>query len=206
MKSIILLLTFVLISLFSVSQNHKRYGIDTVEDVPKGLKIGDMAPDFSGTNQNGEMISLSKSLEKGKVVLIFYRGYWCPVCNRYLKQYQDSLDLIIAKGARIIAVTPEQEEGLEMTIDNIKPGFDIISDKNNHIQKKYDVLFKVTEPYTQMIEDKLFANIAENNGMDEAFLPVPATFIIDKDGEIEYVQFDTNYRNRATVKAILSNL
>ncbi len=206
MKLIIICTAFVFISLFSFSQDYIKYGIDNKLDIPKGLSIGDIAPDFTGTNQNGEIISLSESLRKGKVVLIFYRGYWCPICNRYLNQYQDSLDLIVSKGAQIIAVTPEQEEGLKITIDKIKPGFDIISDKNNKIQKKYDVLFKVTENYTLMIENKLLVNIPRNNGMDEAFLPVPATFVIGKDGKIEYVQFDPNYKNRATVNSILSNI
>lgn len=206
MKKIGLLLTFVLLFSISSAQDYAKYGMNTKDYTPKGLEVGDTAPDFSGVNQEGEKVSLSEKLNEGKVILIFYRGYWCPVCSRYLKQYQDSLQLIIDKGARIIAVTPEQERGVEQTVEEVEPGFDIISDQNNEIQKRYDVLFEVTDNYNQKINKFLSADIAENNGMSEAYLPVPASFIIGQDGKIEYVQFDPNYKNRSTVKTMLDNL
>jgi len=206
MKKIGLLVTFIFTCLISSAQDYAKYGMNTKDFTPQGLEVGDIAPDFLGVNQNGEKVSLSDNLNKGKVVLIFYRGYWCPVCSRYLKQYQDSLQLITEKGAQIIAVTPEQEEGVDKTVKKVKADFDIISDRNNEIQKKYDVLFKVTDDYDKKIHKFLSANIAENNKTTEAYLPVPATFIIGADGKIKYVQFDPNYKNRSTVKSMLDNL
>jgi peroxiredoxin len=92
------------------------------------------------------------------------------------------------------------------TLDDTEAEFDIISDKGNIIQKKYKVLFKVTDKYKVKIKTFLFTDIAKNNGEEVAHLPVPATYIIGQDGKIEFVQFDVNYKNRATVKDILQHL
>ncbi len=70
----------------------------------------------------------------------------------------------------------------------------------------YKVLFSVTEDYQKKIVDKLESNIAENNGKTEAQLPVPATYVIGKDGIIKYAQFDLNYKNRASIDEILNAL
>ena len=72
---------------------------------PAGLKVNDKAPDFSSKDQNGKIISLKDELKRGKVVLIFYRGQWCPYCNKELKSMEDSLSLITSKGATVVAVT-----------------------------------------------------------------------------------------------------
>ena len=181
-------------------------GVDAGEKIPEGLHIGDTAPDFKGINQKGEIIHLYDALKKGKVVLLFYRGYWCGSCNKYLADYQDSLRLITARGARIIAVTPEQSDGVDKTIEKTGAGFDIVSDHENTIMKKYDVDFKVTSTYKSLVNLFKSVSIAENNDQEEAWLPVPATYIINKKGIIEFVQFDPDYKNRASVKQMLKNL
>jgi len=199
-----LFIMFFTICLYS--QNYALNGIDTGEKIPKGLKVGDAAPDFRGINQQGKEIRLSDEWKKGKVVLIFYRGYWCGSCNKYLADYQDSLQMITSKGAKIIAVTPEQFEGVEKTIDKTGANFDIISDHDNEIMKKYKVDFKVTATHKTLVKIFTPANISENNHQEEAWLPVPATYIIGRDGVIEFVQFDPDYKDRASVKQIIRHL
>ncbi|MBN2174230.1 MAG: AhpC/TSA family protein [Bacteroidales bacterium] len=190
----------------AAGQNYSVAGIDKNETIPKGLQVGALAPGFNGTNQFGDTVNLKEKLKTGKVVLIFYRGYWCPVCNRYLQNYQDSLQLIIDKGAHFMAITPEQAEGVRKTIGKTGASFDLITDSSNHIMQLYGVDFKVTGTYQFLVNVFESANIAKNNGQEEAYLPVPATYIIGTDGRIEYVQFDPNYKIRASVKQILENL
>src|SRR5258705_10080611 len=79
---------------------------------PEGLFINSKAPDFKGINQKNEEIRLKDLLKAGKVVLVFYRGYWCPYCNRELKKLEDSLQFILDKGAQLVAVTPEKPESI----------------------------------------------------------------------------------------------
>src|SRR6187455_1897869 len=80
------------------------------QERPEGLFINSKAPDFKATDQYGKEIRLKDVLKDSLVVLIFYRGQWCPYCNRQLKKLEDSLQLIKDKRAKLIAVTPEKTE------------------------------------------------------------------------------------------------
>ena len=201
---------FFFTALFFLSaraQDYSEYGIDTSQTAPpKGLPMGSIAPDFNGSDQDGNRIRLKSLLKKGPLVLIFYRGQWCPVCNAYLKTFQDSLSLITQRGAQVIAVSPETVENARETQSKTKLTVPILSDTSQKIMKDYGVFFHVTGGYDLKIKVFLFTSIASNNGKDDAYLPVPATYIIDTDGKIVWRQFDINYKNRASVRSILKNL
>ena len=80
----------------------------------KGLKEGDKAPMFNGMDQNGKNVSLRSALKAHRsVVLFFYRGQWCPYCNKHIKELQDSLNLLSGKDAYVIGVTPETKENID---------------------------------------------------------------------------------------------
>lgn len=182
------------------------FGIDVNFAVPSGLKPGDSAPDFSASDAEGKLVSLAEELEAGPVVIIFYRGEWCPVCNRYLSNFQDSLSYVLSAGAKVLAVTPEKPSSALEMIANTGATFTVIPDPTEEIMISYDVAFNVTEEYQQKIRNALEADIASNNDKQDAILPVPATFIIDQDGIIVYRQFNLDYHIRATVKDILEHL
>jgi len=183
-----------------------KWGIDINFGTPAGLNPGEMAPDFSGIDTQGNNISLNSELKKGAVVLIFYRGEWCPVCNRYLNNFQDSLSYVLATGARVLAITPEKQSSALTMKEKVSATFTIITDPTEEIMKSYKVMFNVTEAYEKKIINALEADIAGNNNKEEANLPVPATFIINQQGVIVYRQFDLDYHIRATIKDILDNL
>jgi peroxiredoxin len=183
-----------------------KHGIDVNFSVPSGLKTGAKAPEFTANDVNGHAISLSNELKNGPVVIIFYRGEWCPVCNRYLSNFQDSLSYIIDTGAKVLAVTPEMPVNANKMIKKTGATFTVIPDPTEEIMQSYDVRFNVTEAYQEKIRTALEADIATNNGKDEARLPVPATFIISQDGIIVYRQFNLDYHVRASVKDIIDHL
>jgi len=183
----------------------KKFGIED-NDVPKGLMVGEKAPLFTGIDQNGSTFDLRSQLKKSSVVLIFYRGYWCPVCSKYLKSYVDSAELVTEKGATLLFITPEAEDGVEKTIKKNKLNYTVVLDKDESIMKAFDVDFEVTRGYQKKIKTFLFADIAKNNNKETAILPVPATFIIDQSGTVVYRQFDLNYKNRASIREIVENL
>ncbi len=170
------------------------------------MKVGDKAPDFVAYDQTGKQVQLTKLLEKGPVVLFFYRGKWCPVCSRYLNDYQDSINLIIDQGFNVVAVTPESIENVEQTVKFHNLTFTVLYDCQEQIMKDYDVMFTVTKDYQDMIRKRFSTSIAENNGREEAHLPVPATYIINRDGIIVAEQFNPDYHYRASVKWMLQNL
>ena len=172
---------------------------------PEGLKVGDKAPFFSANNQDGKEINLKKLLKKGTVVVLFYRGQWCPYCNQQLKKVNDSLELITAKGATVLAITPETAENVQKTIEKTKASFSIIEDKDLAIMKSYKVNFAVDE--NTIAKYKNYGiDFDKVNGSNSSNLPVPATYIIGKNGKIKYAFFDVNYTKRASVKDIIEHL
>lgn len=178
----------------------------SAQNSPKGLNLNDKAPEFTARDQHGKTISLSEELKKGAVVLVFYRGQWCPYCNRQLKELEDSVSLIQRKGATVLTITPEVQENIEKTISKTKASYPILHDEGLRIMKSYDVAFQVDdktiETYKKYGIDFMNANGQENG----ANLPVPAVYVINKEGRIIYKYFDRDYRKRATVKEILAHL
>jgi len=206
MKTLITTLLLVA-SMTALSQTDpKKHGIDVSGGVPEGLKEGEVAPAISVIDQNGQTVSLAERLKKGSVVLLFYRGYWCPVCNKYLGEFQTELDQILQKGASVIAVTPEANDGVEKTTTKNNLTFSVLSDQGYRIMDAYKVRFLVTDPYAGKIKTFLGTSIADNNNDDKPYLPIPATFIIRQDGKIKKVFFDHDYRNRPTVSEIVRYL
>lgn len=174
--------------------------------IPKGLNIGDDAPKLNFTTADNKKATLQSYYKKQPVVIIFYRGYWCPVCNKHLSEFAQKAKQIETAGAKLIAISSESYDNVAKTKEQTGANFTIISDTDGSIRKAFDVNFKVTEEYHAMIQDKLKASIAETNANKQAELPVPATFIIDKSGKIVYKQFNPNYKIRASVEDILNNL
>jgi peroxiredoxin len=110
------------------------------QEAPEGLFINSKAPDFKAKDQNGKEVRLKDLLKEGKkVVLVFYRGNWCPYCNRHLKRLEDSLQLIKDKNAELIAITPEKPDGIEKTVEKTKAEYSILYDEGLKIMKAYEV-------------------------------------------------------------------
>lgn len=177
----------------------------SAQEAPEGLFINSKAADFKAKDQNGNEIRLKDLLKKGKVVLVFYRGQWCPYCNRQLKKLEDSLALIKEKGATVIAVTPELPENITKTIEKTNAEFSILYDEGLKIMKAYEVEFEVPQNTVDRYRNAGI-KLNELNGKNGNYLPVPATYIIDKDGNITYRFFDADYKKRPSVKDILDHL
>ncbi len=170
-----------------------------------GLKMGEKAPEFTTKNQDGKALQLSKLLKTGPVVLVFYRGQWCPYCNKQLSALQDSLGMLTAKNATVIAVSPEKQESVAQTIQKTKATFNVVSDMGLDLSKKYQVNYVVTE---KMLSDYkgYGVDIAAGNGRNGGNLPVPATYIISKEGKIIYAFVNADITQRASVASLLSAL
>lgn len=175
------------------------------QNKPEGLFINSKAPNFSGTDQNGNKVELKDLRKKGKVVVVFYRGNWCPYCNKHLQKLQDSLSLITEKGASVVAISPENTEGIVKTVEKTKVSFPILHDEEMKIAKSYQVSFKVDDSTAQRYKNADI-DLLKINNQKEALLPVPAVYIINKDGSVTYRFFEADYKRRVSVKEILANL
>ncbi len=175
------------------------------QETPEGLFIASKAPDFKAKDQQGKEIRLKDELKKGKVVLVFYRGQWCPYCNKHLKKLEDSLQLIKDKGAILIAVSPETTENITKTVEKTGATYSILHDEGMKIMKAYDVDFELQEN-TVIRYRNGGIDIEANNGKNGKWLPIPAVYIIDQESTVTYRFFDTDYKKRPSVQEILKHL
>lgn len=172
----------------------------------KGLQVGDTVTDFTAVDLHDSVFTLSEALKKGPVVVVFYRGQWCPVCNKHLSHLQDSLQLIYKKGASVIAVSPERSEFLKRTAEKTHASFSLLYDDGYKISGLFDVTFKPDSMTAIMYNTLLGANLKKANTDDSQRLPIPATFIIGTDGKIVWRHFDPDYKKRSTSADIIRNI
>jgi len=171
-----------------------------------GLKKGAEAPTFTVVDNSGKTLDLGNLLKTHKaVVLFFYRGQWCPYCNKHIKQLQDSLQLLTEKGAYVIGVTPETNENINKTIDKTHASFSLVHDDGYRIMKAYDVKYTVDDALNAKLKG-YGVDLEKNNGNMDHVLPVPATYVIDRSGKIIFVHFDKDYTKRASVSDIIKVL
>lgn len=209
MKKLVIVIIAIFTSAVSLNiqaqEDLDKYGIDEAEHIPLGLKVGDVAPIIYETAVNGEIINTAELVGEQEVVVIFYRGQWCPVCNKYLSNLSDSLAMIETK-AKVIVIGPETIDNAKEESEVQEEKFTIVADTRGLYLQGFDVAFTVTDKYDKKIKTFLKTSIAENNNQEEAQLPVPATFVIGKDGKIKYRHFNYDYKERATAKEILEAL
>jgi peroxiredoxin len=173
---------------------------------PKGLHVNDAAPEFSAKDQEGNTVNLKEQLKKGPVVLVFYRGQWCPHCNKFLKKLEDSLSLVTNKGAGIIAITPEKPKNIDKTVEKTKASYPILFDDGLKIMKSYDVAFAVDDKTIERYKGYGIDFIKANGEANGTNLPVPAVYVINKEGKIVFRHFDKDYTKRPPVAEILQHL
>ncbi len=165
---------------------------------PEPLFIGDKAPQFRALDQYEKPVSLKERLEHGPVIIVFYRGQWCPHCNRHMSQIQDSLQMILDAGASVIAITPERAEKIEKTVKKTSASFSIIYDENHRIMDSYKVTFKLSG-WKRFIYALGGININKASGNKDHALPIPATYIIATNGTIYSSHFYEDYSERMPV-------
>ncbi|WP_025715575.1 peroxiredoxin-like family protein [Paenibacillus sp. 1-18] len=170
-----------------------------------GLSLGTKAPDFSLPDYTGRAITLSEETTKGAVVLIFYRGHWCPFCNLELQAYQRYINDITSLNAQLIAVSPQTPEHSMSMQQKNELSFHVLSDLHNQIAEKYNLKFKLPE-YAHEIYRSLGISLDTFNGDSAWELPVPATYVIDSEGIIRAGNAYADYKKRVEPADVLQVL
>jgi len=171
-----------------------------------GVETGTHAYLWEADNLDGGSVSLKKELEKGPVVLVFYRGKWCPICTRHLSNLQDSLKQITDKGAQVFAISPEQQNRAEEMREKTGVQFQLVFDKDYVISDAYGVTFTPTDKEREKYNRFLDADLENAHSDGRSDLPIPATYVISQDGKIVWRQFNPDYKVRASVADILKQL
>ncbi|MCT4601855.1 MAG: AhpC/TSA family protein [Marinifilum sp.] len=190
----LLVLAIVLISFSSFGQRENST-----------VNVGDKAPMFKAKNQNGELVKSSDILKNEQLIVVFYRGQWCPLCNKHLSHLQDHVDDFKKAGAQLVAISPEIPVNVTKTVEKTKAEYPVLYDADSKIMKEYGVEFMLPEKLQKRYKE-YGIDLTVSNGNDDQLLPVPATYVIGKNGKVKFVQYDPNYKNRSNAKDILKHL
>ncbi|MGX1024114.1 peroxiredoxin [Psychroflexus sp. MBR-150] len=201
MKTKYVLLNLILImGLFANSQNNYRKAKEA-----KGLEVGATVENFKAESLD-ETFELYKALKNGPVVIVFYRGHWCPICNQHLSELEKELEKITEAGAQLVAISPEKPDKLQLTQEKTKASYTLLYDKDYKIADMFDVKFRPDAATRTAYNTMLNADLKNAHSDDSQQLPIPATYIIDTDRKVVWRHFDPNYKNRSKVEDIVNNI
>lgn len=195
----------------ATAPEHKKLayedGIKAVKEsgvLETAINVGDNAPDFSLTNAEGNVVTLSEELKKGPVVLMWYRGGWCPYCNITMHYMQEFVGEFRELGAELVALTPESPDDALSMAEKHDLQFEVLSDLHNEVAHKYGVVFTLTPEVHKIYEESF--KLSEYNENEKGELPLAVTYVIDTNGKVTYAFLHPDYRERAEIDDILKAL
>ena len=179
------------------------------EAVPSkpGLAVGDAAPAVQLTNLDGTSVSLASLYSEGPLVVTFYRGEWCPYCNKALAGWEERLGELKAAGARIIAVSPEKPEMARKTVEKSNLTYQVLTDADQSAAKAFKVIFTMDDS-TKKKYQGYGIDLAAANASGTWELPAPGTFVIVPDGKgggvVKYAYAEWDYKERANMDEVIA--
>jgi peroxiredoxin len=169
------------------------------------LSVGAKAPAFELKDHNGKLISSAGLLAKGRLVVFFLRGRWDPFCCGQAEAMNQVLPRIVDAGASLAAISPQTIQQSYFMADQHKLRFPLLSDGGNQVAHQFGLVYRVPEDQ-QAIYRRAFVNLPFANGDESWELPIPATYILDRDGVVQYASANPDYMERPEPEEILANL
>ena len=190
-------------------QKRKDYdeGIELVRKsgvLDSAKNVGDIAPDFTLNSAAGDSVTLSSLLESGPVVMVWYRGEWCPYCNIYLEDIQAHVDDFKKAGAHVVAISPETPDRGWTLQDKNDIEYYVLSDLGSKVAKEYGVAYTLPPKIAEYYQEGF--DLHAKNADDSDILPLAASYVINQDGKITYAFLDADYRKRAETVVLLSEV
>lgn len=171
-----------------------------------GLSVGEQAPPFTLPDALGRPVALADRLAAGPVVVVFYRGDWCPYCNLHLRALQAILPDLRARGASLVAIGPQAPDRALSLTEKAGLEFDVLSDVTQQVILDFRVRFTVPQDLQDVHRDIFQLDVSARNADGSWNLPIPATFVIAADGTVIGADVHADYRRRlepATILALL---
>lgn len=161
----------------------------------RALKAGDRAPVFTLPDADGTLVSSAERLERGPLVVSFYRGVWCPYCNMELQALQAALADYQSAGASLVALSPQTAANSRKSVRQNGVTFPILSDARNEVAAAFGLRFELP-PYLVDLYKQLKNDLPGFNADPSWTLPMPARYVIAPDGEIVYAEVNPDYTRR----------
>ena len=172
------------------------------EDAPKP---GDLMPPFVLPDETGRLVTLKDLLAQGPVVVTFHRGHWCPYCRISISTLVKAQPRIEATGARIVAIIPDREQFAAEMREDCNVSFPILSDMDNGYAMSLNLAIWVGAELQEFMT-KIGRMLPQYQGNDSWTLPIPATFVVGKDGRVKARFVDPDYRKRMTLEEVIAAL
>ena len=169
------------------------------------LKVGSKIPEFSLQDHNKRVVSSSDLLAKGRLVLCFTRGRWCPFCVGQLEAMNFIAAQIREAGAELVAISPQTIQHAFFMADQHHLRFPLLSDSHNELARQFGLVYRVPDEQ-QALYRRTFVNLPLANGDDSWELPIPATFVVNQDGTISSADANPDYTARPEPLEILARL
>ncbi len=171
------------------------------------LKVGKKAPDFEVGTLEGGSVNLDKLMKTSNYVLVhFFIGSWHKYDKQYLMELQGVYKELFYNGVRVIAITREKPIYLKELKEDLKIDYTIGLDPGWYAMSTYDVAVKITPNYVPLKHKEYSASNAKHTGSKDGIIPIPASYLINKEGRIVWMHFDPDYRQRPDVNEILNNI
>jgi len=169
------------------------------------LPVGGRAPSFELPNHNGKLVASSDLLAHGRVVLCAIRGRWCPFCVGQMEAMNQIAPQIEVAGARLVVISPQTVKQSSFMHDQHKLRFPLFSDAGNRVARQFGLVYRVGVEQESLYR-RTFINLPNANGDDTWELPIPATYILDREGTVLYASASEDYTERPEPLEILGFL
>ena len=179
--------------------------LDQAETGERALKPGDAIPAFLLPDAEGRLVASDDLLARGPLVINFFRGNWCPYCRQTLKALEAALPEIEAAGGQLVALTPDTGHHLADTKRVHRLSYEILSDVDGTVGLQFGVLFRAPAAYREVLAS-YGIDLAERHGNDGGFIPLPATYVVDRAGIVRYAFVDIDFTRRAEPAAVVAAL
>jgi peroxiredoxin len=167
---------------------------------------GDPMPPFLLPDETNRLISLEQMLQTGSVAVTFHRGHWCPYCRINVNALARANETISPEGGQIVAIVPERQQyAMEFKADG-QAEFPILTDLDNGYAMSLNLAVWVGEELRQVMRDQLSHDIASFQGNESWILPIPATFVVGRDGLVQARFVDPDYRKRMAIEDLIAAL
>jgi peroxiredoxin len=175
------------------------------ESVNGALKVGDKCPPFAMPSADGSIVTSQDLLARGPLVISFYRGVWCPFCSAELEALHEAEPAIRAAGATLVAITAEVG-GIALAVKRQRGfTFDILCDVDNGVALDFGLVFRISPDMVQVFARE-GTDFPLFYGNDSWFLPIPATYVVARDGTIAQAFVNPDFRYRLDPAEIVAAL
>jgi len=165
--------------------------------------VGDLLPPFHLPDEDGRIVSLPSLLERGPVAVVLHRGHWCPYCRINTRALAQAGPRIEAAGGQLVAIMPDRQPYASAIRVEAEADFPVLTDMDNGYAMSLNLVFWVGEEM-QALMKMAAIDLLEYQGNEFWMVPVPATFVVARDGRIKARFVDPDYRKRMTIENMLA--